>query len=229
MSTSVATSASLLGNVTRYEDIQKAGPKSREEMGKQDFLTLFTAQLKNQNPLDPVKNEAFVAQLAQFSQLEALTNMQGSLDKFVTAMSAERLLGGVSMIGRKVAVTDAVTPLEQGGVIDASVDLPQGASGISLVVYDSQGRPVQELIGGARNPGTASLSWDGLDAMGNPAPAGYYRLKATAVVNGKTVDVPVSTYNTVRAITTNPLDGSVSLDVDGGKTVRLTDVQRVGM
>jgi flagellar basal-body rod modification protein FlgD len=223
------TSSSLLGNVTRYEDVKMSTPKTKEEMGKQDFLTLFTAQLKNQNPLDPVKNEAFVAQLAQFSQLEALTNMQGSLDQFVTAMSAERLLGGASLIGRKVAVSDGVSRLEKGGSIDATIDLPQGASGISLVVYDSMGRPVQELIGGARSPGTASLSWDGLDAMENPAPSGMYRLKATAVVNGKTTDVPVSTLNTVRAITTNPVDGSVSLEVDGGKTIRLTDVQRVGI
>jgi flagellar basal-body rod modification protein FlgD len=223
------TSSSLLSGVTRYEDLQQAAPKTREEMGKQDFLTLFTAQLKNQNPLDPVKNEAFVAQLAQFSQLEALTNMQGSLDQFVTAMSAERLLGGASLIGRKVAVSDGVSRLEKGGSIDATIDLPQGASGVSLVVYDSMGRPVQELIGGARSPGTASLSWDGLDAMDNPVPSGMYRLKATAVVNGKTTDVPVSTLNTVRAITTNPVDGSVSLEVDGGKTIRLADVQRVGI
>jgi flagellar basal-body rod modification protein FlgD len=222
------TSSSLLGNIPRYEDLQQASPKTREEMGKQDFLALFTAQLKNQNPLDPVKNEAFVAQLAQFSQLEALTNMQGSLDTFVTAMSAERLLGGASLIGRKVAVTDSFTRLEKGGAIDATIDLPQGASGVSLVVYDSMGRPVQELVGGARSPGTASLTWDGLDAMENPAPSGFYRLKATAVVNGKTTTVPVNTFNTVRSITTNPTDGSVSLEIDGGKTVRLTDVQRVG-
>ena len=58
------TSASLLG-ITSYEESKLTKGKGKEEMGKQDFLTLFTAQLKNQNPLDPVKNEAFVAQLAQ--------------------------------------------------------------------------------------------------------------------------------------------------------------------
>ena len=227
--TETVTSSSLLKTVPRYEDVKDTTRKTSEEMGKQDFLTLFTAQLKNQNPLDPVKNEAFVAQLAQFSQLEALTNMQGSLDKFVTAMSAERMLGGASLIGRKVAVTDGMSRLEKGGSIDATIDLPQGASGIALTVYDSLGRPVQELIAGAQNPGTTELSWDGLDAMGNNAPAGMYRLKATAVVNGKTTDVSVNTLNTVRAITTNPADGSVSLEVDGGKTVLLSDVQRVGL
>ena len=58
------TSASLLGDkVTKYEDLATQTPVKSNQMGKQDFLTLFTAQLKNQDPLDPVKNEAFVAQL----------------------------------------------------------------------------------------------------------------------------------------------------------------------
>jgi flagellar basal-body rod modification protein FlgD len=198
-------------------------------MGKQEFLTLFTAQLQNQNPLEPVKNEAFVAQLAQFSQLEALTNMQGSLDKFVTSMSGERMLGSASLIGKKVAVTDTPTQLNSGGTIDASIDLPMGASGIQVSVFDSQGRLVQELIAGPQLPGTTPISWNGKDAAENPVPSGLYRLSANAVVNGKTVPVPVSTLSTVRAISSNPTDGSVSVEVDGGKTMLLTDVKRVGI
>jgi len=101
MTTDTVASSSLLKNVTRYEDVKDAAKKTSEDMGKQDFLTLFTAQLQNQNPLEPVKNEAFVAQLAQFSQLEALTNMQTSLDTFVTSMSGERMLNSASLIGKK--------------------------------------------------------------------------------------------------------------------------------
>lgn len=227
--TATLTSSSLLKNVTRFEDLKATGTsKNGQEMGKQDFLTLFTAQLQNQNPLDPVKNEAFVAQLAQFSQLEALTNMQSSLDGFVKSMSSGQLLSSSALIGRKVAVADGVSPLQQGGSIDASIDLSEGASGVSLTVQDSQGRTVQELIAGAQNPGTTRLTWDGLDAMGNPAPTGYYRLTATAVVNGKTTNVPVNTLVTVRSISTAS-DGAIRLEVDGGKTVPLKDVQRVGL
>jgi flagellar basal-body rod modification protein FlgD len=176
-----------------------------------------------------VKNEAFVAQLAQFSQLEALTNMQGSLDKFVTSMSGERMLGSASLIGKKVAVTDTPTQLTSGGVIDGSIDLPMGASGIQVSVFDSQGRLVQELIAGPQLPGTTPISWNGKDAAENPVPSGLYRLSAKAVVNGQTTDVPVSTLSTVRAISSNPTDGSVSVEVDGGKTMLLTDVKRVGI
>ena len=229
MATSNVTSSSLLQNVSRYEDVKEASKKTKEDMGKQEFLTLFTAQLQNQNPLEPVKNEAFVAQLAQFSQLEALTNMQGSLDKFVTSMSGERMLGSASLIGKKVAVTDTPTQLTSGGVIDGSIDLPMGASGIQVSVFDSQGRLVQELIAGPQLPGTTPISWNGKDAAENPVPSGLYRLSAKAVVNGQTTDVPVSTLSTVRAISSNPTDGSVSVEVDGGKTMLLTDVKRVGI
>jgi flagellar basal-body rod modification protein FlgD len=229
MATPNVTSSSLLQNVSRYEDVKDAAKKTKEDMGKQEFLTLFTAQLQNQNPLEPVKNEAFVAQLAQFSQLEALTNMQGSLDKFVTSMSGERMLGSASLIGKKVAVTDTPTQLASGGAIDGSIDLPMGASGIQVSVFDSQGRLVQELIAGPQTPGTTPISWNGKDAADNPAPSGLYRLSAKAVINGQTTDVPVSTLSTVRAISSNPADGSVSVEVDGGKTMLLTDVKRVGI
>ncbi len=230
MATDTVSSSSLLKNVTRYEDVKDQGKsKSREEMGKQDFLTLFTAQLQNQNPLEPVKNEAFVAQLAQFSQLEALTNMQSSLDTFVTAMSGERMLNSASLIGKKVAISDSLTKLTQGGTIDASIDLPEGAAGIQINVHDARGNLVQELIAGPQMPGTTPVQWDGKDAMGNPAPAGLYRLTAQAVINGNTSKVAVNALSTVKSIVTNPSDGSVSVEVDGGKTILLTDVKRVGL
>jgi len=222
-------SSSLLKNVTRYEDLKtKTTSKSSQEMGKQDFLTLFTAQLKNQDPLDPVKNEAFVAQLAQFSQLEALTNMQTSMDNLVKGMTSQQLNTSASLIGHKVPVADGLAPLQQGGSVDASIDLPNGASGVTLTVQDSMGRTVQQLIGGAQNPGTAKLNWDGLDAMGNRAPTGYYKLSATAVVNGKTTAVPVNTMATVQSISVAS-DGSLNLELEGGKTVPYKDVQRLGL
>lgn len=230
MATDTVSSSSLLKNVTRYEDVKdQSKSKTSEDMGKQDFLTLFTAQLQNQNPLEPVKNEAFVAQLAQFSQLEALTNMQTSLDTFVTSMSGERMLNSASLIGKKVAVSDSLTQLNAGGTINASIDLPEGAAGIQINVHDARGNLVQELIAGPQTPGTTPVQWNGQDAMGNPAPAGLYRLTAQAVVNGQTTPVAVNALSTVKSIVTNPADGSVSVEVDGGKTLLLSDVKRVGL
>jgi flagellar basal-body rod modification protein FlgD len=229
MTTDPVSSSSLLKNVTRYEDAKDSAKKTSEDMGKQDFLTLFTAQLQNQNPLEPVKNEAFVAQLAQFSQLEALTNMQTSLDTFVSSMSGERMLNSASLIGKKVAVSDALTPLSQGGKMDASIDLPEGAAGVQMNVHDAKGVLVKEIVVGPQLPGSMPLQWDGTNSAGQTAMPGLYRLSAQAVINGKTATVPVNTLATVKSIVTNPADGSVSLEVDGGKTLLLSDVKRVGI
>jgi len=70
-------------------------------MGQSAFLTLFTTQLQNQNPLDPMNNEAFVSQLAQFSQLEATTKMSDSLGTLVSSMTTDRMTTAASLIGKK--------------------------------------------------------------------------------------------------------------------------------
>ena len=69
---------------------EAAAPKPESDLDRNAFLRLFTTQLQNQNPLDPMKNEAFVAQLAQFSSLEATTRMSDSLDQFVSPKVAKR-------------------------------------------------------------------------------------------------------------------------------------------
>jgi len=74
-------------------------------MGQTAFLTLFTAQLKSQNPLDPMDNTAFVSQLAQFSQLEATTKMSDSMSSLVKTMSTDRMTSAASLLGKKSVIS----------------------------------------------------------------------------------------------------------------------------
>ena len=223
-----ASSADLLPNVTRYQDVANKVSPQNEKMGQQQFLQLFTAQLQNQNPLDPVKNEAFVAQLAQFSQLEALTNMQTSLDSFVNSMSSERLLGSANLIGKSVAVANTPVNYQGQASVQGVIPLPAGASGIGVQVMNANGQVVRNMIFGAQTPGDFSLAWDGMDDNGMPVPHGAYRLTASAVSDGTTAQVPVSTVVPITAVLTDPADGSVQVEVQGGTTIALTDIKRVG-
>jgi hypothetical protein len=111
-------------------------------MGQKDFLTLFTTQLKCQDPLDPVKNEAFVAQLAQFSQLEATTGMADTLKGYVDSMAGERMMSSTSMIGKTVAAPGAPAVITQGGrPAQGFVSLPTGAEGVKIRGFQRQ-RPI---------------------------------------------------------------------------------------
>jgi flagellar basal-body rod modification protein FlgD len=231
MTTATTSQAALPNGIVRYEDYiakKKITPQNTE-MGQSQFLTLFTTQLKNQNPLDPMKNEAFVAQLAQFSQLEATTAMKTSLDGMVSSMKSDRMLAGSSLIGRKVGVPDGPATLLSGQPVSASVDLPTGADGLKFEVYNDKGQLVRSQILGAQSVGPMNLSWDGLDDNGQPMADGNYRFKVTVNSNGTASTPTVNTMSTVRSVSSaGTADDAWLLGVDGGKTVSLSDVQRIG-
>ena len=232
MTTTSATSAaspSLPPGILKYED-EIAKPKATSTgASQQDFLKLFTTQLQNQNPLDPTKNEAFVAQLAQFSQLEATTNMATQLTTFVTSMSGDRMLSGATMIGQKVAVDGAPVVMSGGQPVQGIIDLPAGAEGMRLEILDSQGNLVREQIAGPQTPGEVTLTWDGLDSSGAAVADGNYAFKATITSGGQTTNPTVKTLATVRSISQVDAKSPLMLQVDGGLSVALSDVKRIGI
>lgn len=199
---------------------------AKSGMGQKDFLTLFTTQLKNQDPLDPVKNEAFVAQLAQFSQLEATTNMSSTLTDFVTSMSNNQITTSANLLGKKVSVPDGPAQLSDGQPIQGIVSLPTGAQGVQFQVFDDKGGLVNTQILGGQVAGDMTWTWDGVNDAGNVLPDGAYRFVATAVVQGKTSTPKVSTMATVIGIS-QQADKSMLLQIQGGKSVKLADVTRI--
>ena len=197
-------------------------------MGQKDFLTLFTTQLKCQDPLDPVKNEAFVAQLAQFSQLEATTSMDQTLKNYVESMAGERMMSSTSMIGKTVSVPDAPAIITPGGKpVQGFVSLPTGAEGVKFEVFNAKGQMVTSQIMGSQPIGDMPWAWDGTNESGAQVPAGNYSFKATVISQGKTSNPSVNVLSVVTGVN-QQADKTVMLEVAGGKSVKLTDVQRIG-
>ncbi|NDF44540.1 MAG: hypothetical protein EB125_02285 [Betaproteobacteria bacterium] len=224
------TTSTLPSGIVKYEDYQakQKNKPTNEQMGQTEFLTLFTTQLKNQNPLDPVKNEAFVAQLAQFSQLEATTSMKTSMQNLVSSLANDRLLGATSLIGKTVAVPDGPVMVTDSTVSQGVINLPTGADGIKLQVYNDKGILVRTQIMGAQPVGDFTIAWDGLTDGGNAAPNGTYRYVANVNSNGSVTKPTVNTYAAVTGVTSaGTSDGAMLLEVAGGKTVNLADVKRV--
>lgn len=229
MTTSAAagTATQALQGITMYSDIKNAPKTINEQMGKSEFLTLFTTQLQNQNPLEPVQNEAFVAQLAQFSQLEASTNMSKSLDAVAGSMKSQRFLSGSALIGKQVAAPLGDAHLVGGGKISGLISLPTGADKVTLDVYDNGGNKIYTRAMGRQLPGDLTLSWDGRNDKGQLQADGAYKIVATVSSLGKTTQTPISTPATVRSVTYSPADDDLIVEVDGGATVLLSQVTRI--
>jgi len=221
--------SSISGIMTTAQyNAQKAATPQNTSMGQTEFLTLFTTQLKNQDPTDPVKNEAFVAQLAQFSQLEATTAMKTSMQSLVSSMSNDRMLGAASLMGKQVAVPDGPVEVTNTTVSQGTINVPAGADGIQLQVFNDKGILVRTQIMGAQPPGDVTLSWDGMNDGGTAAANGTYRYVATINSKGTVSKPTVNTYATVIGVSSaGTSDGAMLLEVAGGKTVNLADVKRI--
>jgi len=196
-----------------------------DEMSQQAFLTLFTTQLQNQNPLDPVKNEAFVAQLAQFSQLEATTKMADSLEMMSMTMQGDRLMTGAALIGKKVASPTGTAELIDGANVAGVLSLANGANSVNLDVYDKNGVKVFTQSMGRQPAGDMNVRWDGFNAKGERMPAGRYSVVATVDAFGEISQVPISTPSTVKSVTY--LNNQLMLELQDGSSVSLSDVQRI--
>ncbi len=231
MTTTTNTYSPMLSSSIKTTDqyaTEKAAKPINDEMGQQAFLLLFTTQLKNQNPLDPMDNQNFVAQLAQFSQLEASQSMKSSMDTLVNAMTNDRMLTGTSMIGRQVGVNGGSAVLSQGRPVSGFVNLPNGADGVSFQVLNSTGSVVRSQTFGTQPVGDMSLTWDGTDDQGNPLPDGKYSFLVTATSMGQTQSITPDVMSTVTsASNAGTSDGTWLLQVEGGNTISLSQVQRV--
>jgi len=206
---------------------EKLTKSVNEEMGQKEFLLLFTTQLQNQNPLDPMENEAFVAQLAQFSQLEATVTMGDKMTELADAMMGERMLQGSTLLGKRVAVPNGPAILKGGAPISGIIALPQGADNVELNVYSNAGQLIRTIPYGRQMPGDVTVRWDGMNAQGTTMPDGPYRIIATVKSKGEVTQVPISTPDTVKSVTFSAEANDLVLEVSSGGTVNFSQVKRI--
>ena len=212
-------------NAQQANSIYREGDS--EMLGRDAFLQLFTAQLKNQNPLDPMENEAFVAQLAQFSSVEGIKGMQSSLETLVGNLREQSLLNGSTLVGKRVAVAGG---FGQGGgqrPTETLVSLPDGADQLSMSVYDMDGNLIFRQNVGDLEPGEHRFAWSGQDMDGNQMPVDRYQVTASALVDGSIQVAPVSILETVSSVSWNPSIQQLDLQLLGGDTVSLAEIQTI--
>lgn len=199
-----------------------------EEMGEREFLLLFTTQLQNQNPLDPMENEAFVAQLAQFSQLEATTSMSEKMTSLVDALKGERLMNGAALIGKQVAVPGGPAILKGGAAISGIISVPDGANSVSYTVYDRSGAVVKSQDLGRKPPGDVLVRWDGTGQSGTKLPDGAYRIVATVRgVDGSITQLPIATPDIVKSVSYSNETNDLVLETVNGGTVNFSQVRQI--
>lgn len=195
------------------------------ELGRDDFLNLLVTQLQYQDPLNPMDSTDFTAQLAQFSSLEQLTNMNDQLQVLTDTQSALRNAQAVAYIGETVLCEGNGTQIADGRPQPLHVHLAAPAADVFVSIYDDTGALRASTTAGAMAAGRGSIDWPGTDMNDNPLPNGHYRFEVAAVdASGNAVAVSPRSAGRVSGVAFE--DGQAALVVNG-QSIRLEDVIEV--
>lgn len=172
-------------------------PKGGQAMGKDAFLELMIAQMKNQDPMDPMDGTEYAAQLAQFSSLEQLTNLNDAVNKSIDAdyylsQSINNTLTA-TLIGNDVKLSSPTLHNIGQENAEFGYKLNLDAASVKVEIFNENGALVKTINKQNVSNGDHKLSWDFFDDNGNKMPEGNYRFKITAV-DGKNADLAVATY-----------------------------------
>ena len=193
---------------------------------KTEFLTLLTAQLKNQDPLSPMDSTQFTNQLVQYSAVEQQININSNLATLISLTQESITANALNYVGKAVQATGTTAPL-QNGQLNASYTLASDSQNTTIAIEDSAGNVVYSATGSTK-AGTYPIQWNGQTNGGVQEPDGAYTVTVTAVgANNTTVNVSQTVYGTVTAVTEDPTTNQPDLSL-GSVTVPLSSVLGIG-
>lgn len=149
-------------------------------LGKDDFLRLLITQLKNQDPLNPLDQNQFLAQTAQFTSLEHLQNIRSGLDALAATASGSALVQGASLLGRTVSATGREIERTGRGTTSLPFTVDGGAGAVTIEVLDGNGGLARRLTADVPAAGAYSVTWDGRDTAGATLEPGRYTYRIVA-------------------------------------------------
>ncbi|WP_426153779.1 flagellar hook assembly protein FlgD [Pseudomonas sp. DC3000-4b1] len=201
---------------------------STETMGKDTFLQLLVTQMKNQNPLDPQDNSEFVAQLAQFSSVEGINNLNDTVTTLAGNYTSSQALQASALVGHSVLAQTGSAVVNTTSGITGQFDLASASTDATVKVYDASGNLVKNIDLGSQAAGTVSFPWDGTDNEGTVLSSGTYKFVASATVDGSEVAQTTYLPATVTSVTVGSTTGDMTLKLADGSSVALSKVKTIG-
>lgn len=190
------------------------------DMDMEDFLTLFTAQLQNQDPFDPVDNSEMVSQMAQLSQVSGISDMNTTLSAISDKMSSTSLTDALGYVGKTVLTEGSSAYPSSDGSLSGAVTLSGDATDVTVTIKNSDGDTLKTLDLGEQASGAVAFTWDGTTDSGDAAGDGPFTIEASATGSSGSVTATPLVWSTV---------ASVSLDSNGSPVLTLPALGQVSL
>lgn len=197
------------------------------ELGQDDFLELMLAQMKNQDPMSPMKGEEFLGQLAQFATVSGVQSMESAISELAQSLQSSRALQASGLVGRSVYVGADHGYLSGSGTVTGRVPLPGNGADLTVDVTDASGALVQRIKPQASPDGYAQFQWSGTTHDGSTAPPGTYGVSVTATSGGQVTSIQPQMLARVESVSLGQSGQGMQLNLAGMQSKALEDVLEV--
>ena len=196
-------------------------------MAKDDFLNLLITQLQNQDPLNPTDSTEFTAQLAQFSSLEQLGNVNENLMELKHFQASTSNSQAVALIGKAITAAGNSIQLSDSGPAQCDFSLDHDAAVVVANIYDSTGKFVADFESRNLSDGQHAMFWDGTDRHGNRMADGSYTFEILAA-DAKGRDIGSTTFFS-GMVDRVAFENDTSYLISGNQKIALGDVVEVAV
>lgn len=198
----------------------------QKTMGQEDFLRLLTVQMQNQDPTNPVDNTKMIADMAQFSSLEAMKQLNETVSSMSQMFKMNQAIQASALVGKNVVVPGNQISLVSGNEPVAIVDVQQPLTDVHAQIRDANGVLVKEYSWNQLPVGQGDLKWDGTDDQGNPLMQGNYTLVAWGTnADGARTQVGTLVAQKVTSVDVN--SSGASLNLADGSAAGLDEIQQI--
>jgi flagellar basal-body rod modification protein FlgD len=213
--------------INRTTSTPTPSPSASGQLGQSDFLKLMTAQLKNQDPFAPVDNTQMVAQMAQFSSVAGISEMNTTLKAISDKLAGTSQSDALAYVGRTVLTEGDVAFGRTAGGIAGAVELDGDATQVNVSIQSADGQVLKNMQLGPQSKGTVEFDWDGKTDAGADAGSGPFKVVVTAAKDNSAVTSRTLVWAPVAAVSM-PASGSPVLTLPGIGQVPITAVRQIG-
>jgi flagellar basal-body rod modification protein FlgD len=219
MAIDAITSSTLSSSAAKKKD--ENSPQAIQDR----FMSLLVAQLKNQDPLEPMDNSQVTSQMAQLNTVSGINNLNTSMTALASSFSATQTVQATTLLGKTILSEGNDVQLQNGKGTGA-LELKQTADVLRINIKDNGGNTVRSLDLGPQSKGIHEFDWDGKDANGAAVAEGNYKFEVEAVAAGQPADITALTLSKVQGVRNGGTEGSKLL-TSVGTEVSLTQVKQV--
>lgn len=209
-----------IGGISYQRETSSKPPQS---LGQEDFLKLMITQFQNQDPFKPMESGEFLGQMAQFSTVAGINDLNSQFAQLAVNLGSDQALQGAALVGRQALVEANAVNTGEGAAGIVELDAP---GELTIDIHDASGQLVRSLSLGPQTAGASVFTWDGAANDGTRLPAGDYRLDARLSGDGVTVSQPILITGRIDSVSVGG-NGGTAFNIAGIGPVSLGDIRRI--